>query len=127
MSFDRIGSPGEFARKAIQTACSRQQAAARRLGEVGGATPGGQAGGAGASAGTNPITSFGAALKGGVDQVAQSTAGVDQLPLAVIDGRVNDFHEAATALKQAEVSLKFALQVRNKFVDAYREVMRMSV
>ena len=38
-----------------------------------------------------------------------------------------DLHEVATLLKQSELSFDFAMQVRNKFIDAYREVMRMSV
>jgi len=45
----------------------------------------------------------------------------------VLSGQVSDFHEAASKLKEAELGLRFALEVRNKFVDAYREVMRMSV
>ena len=30
-------------------------------------------------------------------------------------------------LKQAEISFRFAMEVRNKLIDAYREVMRMNV
>jgi len=32
-----------------------------------------------------------------------------------------------TQIKQTELAFEFSMQVRNKFIDAYREVMRMSV
>jgi flagellar hook-basal body complex protein FliE len=51
----------------------------------------------------------------------------DQLAQKLITGEVSDFHEVAAQLKQSDLSFKFSLQVRNKLVDAYREVMRMSV
>ena len=44
-----------------------------------------------------------------------------------MQGNVRDLHEIAARVKQADLSLKYALQVRNKLIDAYREVMRMSV
>ena len=42
-------------------------------------------------------------------------------------GGIQDFHELAAHLKQSELTFKFALEVRNKLIDAYRETMRMSV
>ena len=50
----------------------------------------------------------------------------DKLPQAVMTGDL-DFHEVAAQLKQSGLAFDFALAVRNKFIDAYREVMRMSV
>jgi flagellar hook-basal body complex protein FliE len=38
-----------------------------------------------------------------------------------------DLHEVTTQIKQTELAFEFSMQVRNKFIDAYREVMRMSV
>ena len=49
------------------------------------------------------------------------------MPEEVVTGRVDEFHELAARLKQADLTFKFALEVRNKLIDAYREVMRMSV
>lgn len=56
-------------------------------------------------------------------QVSQA----DELVHEILSGGVDDFHEVAARLKQSDLSFKFALAVRNKLVDAYREVMRMSV
>lgn len=35
-------------------------------------------------------------------------------------------HEGMMAASKADISLRFLLQVRNKVLDAYKEVMRMS-
>lgn len=50
----------------------------------------------------------------------------DALPRDAVRGDL-DFHEVAARVKEAELSFNFAMQVRNKLIDAYREVMRMSV
>jgi flagellar hook-basal body complex protein FliE len=34
-------------------------------------------------------------------------------------------HETMIALQKADISLRLLLQIRNKAMDAYREVMRM--
>ncbi len=38
-----------------------------------------------------------------------------------------NLHETALALEKADVAMRVAMKVRNKLVDAYHEVMRMSV
>ena len=48
-------------------------------------------------------------------------------PAEMAAGGVQDFAELAARLKQSELTFKFALEVRNKLIDAYRETMRMSV
>jgi flagellar hook-basal body complex protein FliE len=49
------------------------------------------------------------------------------LVAGIASGMPADFTEAAIALKESRLAWQFTLEVRNKFVDAYREVMRMSV
>lgn len=60
-------------------------------------------------------------------EVDGAVRSVDELPQKLITGEVSDFHEIAGQLKRSELTFKFALEVRNKLIDAYREVMRMSV
>jgi len=38
-----------------------------------------------------------------------------------------NLHEMALSLEKADVSMRLAMKVRNKAVDAYQEIMRMSV
>ena len=71
--------------------------------------------------------SFDDSLSKGLREVNASVNRVDELPADLVSGRVGDFHELAVQIKQAELSFKFAMEVRNKLIDAYRETMRMSV
>lgn len=50
------------------------------------------------------------------------------------EARVNDFtsqasgkiHETTLAVSQAEISFRLLMSVRNRLIEAYREIMRMS-
>jgi flagellar hook-basal body complex protein FliE len=41
-------------------------------------------------------------------------------------GKNNNIHEVMIAAEKAGLSLKFLMQIRNKLLDAYQEIMRMS-
>lgn len=64
--------------------------------------------------------------KSSIGQVETQVERTNALHEGVIDGSL-DIHEVAAQLKETEITFQFALQVRNKLLDAYREVMRMSV
>jgi flagellar hook-basal body complex protein FliE len=38
-----------------------------------------------------------------------------------------DVHDAMIALQRADLTLQFSVQIRNKLVSAYSEIMRMPV
>lgn len=42
-------------------------------------------------------------------------------------GKVQDISEAVIATEKATIALQLTMQVRNKIVDAYQEIMRMQV
>ena len=42
-------------------------------------------------------------------------------------GRSNNIHEAMISIQKAEISFKMLMQVRNKIMNAYQEIMRMQV
>jgi flagellar hook-basal body complex protein FliE len=44
----------------------------------------------------------------------------------MLDG-TGDVHEAMIALQRADTMLQLTVQIRNKLVQAYQDVMRMSV
>lgn len=66
-------------------------------------------------------------LAEGLREVNAELRKAEELPEALVRGEVTDFHEVATQVRRADLSFKFALEVRNKLVEAYREVMRMNV
>ena len=47
--------------------------------------------------------------------------------LELLMGEADDLSGLLIDIQKAELSLQLALQVRNKIIDAYNEVMRMSV
>src|SRR5689334_5126949 len=116
---ERIGQ-GSLARTAIEAALKRQAEAAKRLELLGTELSGTKAP---AAEGQD----FSASLSQGLRDVDAQVKLGDQLAQQVIEGKVSDFAEVAAQLKQSDLAFKFALEVRNKFVDAYREVMRMNV
>ncbi len=42
-------------------------------------------------------------------------------------GDVEDISQVVTAVSQAELALKLVVEIRNKLVDAYQEIARMSI
>lgn len=51
----------------------------------------------------------------------------EQASLNLAAGRVEDIAEVAIAAEKASIALQLTIQVRNKIIDAYQEVMRMQV
>ncbi len=70
---------------------------------------------------------FGAALKQAVGSLGQLGAQADASTMSLAKGDPIDVHEVMLNTEQASLGFSMALQVRNKLVDAYQEVMRMSV
>lgn len=115
---DGIGG-SSAGKAAIQAALKRMQAKSTALGSE--TTSMG-----GAKAEANSGSGFAEALKDGLSTVESKVERAGELHQDVLAGRL-DIHEVAAALKESEITFQFALQVRNKLMDAYREVMRMSV
>lgn len=79
-----------------------------------------------AASGASAESSFAEALKSGIGEVESKVESAGKLHEDALSGRL-DIHEVAASLKESELTFQFALQVRNKLMDSYREVMRMSV
>ncbi len=59
-----------------------------------------------------------------VRQVDQTQHQYQDAITAVQKGDVDNLHQVMLAQSQAQISLKLAVEVRNKLVDAYKDVMR---
>jgi flagellar hook-basal body complex protein FliE len=70
--------------------------------------------------------SFASALGRAVEAVDKLQLDADQQADAVAHGAGN-LHEVAISLDKADVAIRLASKVRNKVVDAYNDVMKMSV
>lgn len=67
---------------------------------------------------------FGDVMKDFVQQVDQTQVQFDAAIAAVERGETDNLHRVMLAQSQAQISLKLAAEVRNKLVEAYKEVMR---
>lgn len=70
---------------------------------------------------------FQAALEGAISQVNELRQVSHQSIDKFLSGEAEEVHQAVLATQQAELAFEMFLQVRNKVVQAYQEVMRMQV
>lgn len=71
--------------------------------------------------------SFGDLLKTALQDANQSQLDADKAVQELMAGRNKDLHGTMIAMEKADVNFRLLTQVRNKVIDAYREVMRMQV
>src|SRR5947207_12640440 len=65
-------------------------------------------------------------LSKALGEVDKLQVDADQQAKMVAEGGGN-LHEMSLSLEKADISMRLAMKVRNKLVDAYNEIMRMSV
>ena len=70
---------------------------------------------------------FGSILTNAFRDASELDAKDKTSALQLLTGEADDFSGLLIDIHKAELSLNLALQIRNKIVDAYNEVMRMSV
>ena len=81
-----------------------------------------------ASTGTTAQTDFAKILQNSIEQVNQTQQQAETMAanFAAGDGNAN-LHEVMISLQKANVSFQEMVQVRNKLVTAYHDVMNMQV
>jgi flagellar hook-basal body complex protein FliE len=79
-----------------------------------------------AAAGASPAGAFGDGLNRLLASVDSSAADANTAVGNMIEG-TGDVHDAMIALQRAEMNLQLTVQVRNKLVQAYQDVMRMTI
>ena len=70
--------------------------------------------------------SFGSSLKQLLESVDDSAGDANNAINGMVNG-TGDVHHAMLALQKAETMLQLTVQIRNKLVQAYQDVMRMPV
>src|SRR4051812_10117400 len=94
-------------------------AALSRLGAGQGATQ--------TAAATDGQGSFGEAVGKAVEALDRTQKGSELEVARAVAGESPDIHQTIVALQAADLNFQFALQVRNKLIGAYEEIMRMQV
>jgi flagellar hook-basal body complex protein FliE len=80
-----------------------------------------------AAPGPEGAHSFSDLMRQSVDQVNEYQHQADTAVNELVAGRSKNIHETMLTIERADTSLKLMTQVRNKILDAYREIMRMQV
>lgn len=75
---------------------------------------------------TNEKT-FEAMLKDAISEVNENQVESYKAMEGIATGNVKNLQEAVQKIEEGELSLKLALEVKNKAVNAYKEIMQMSV
>jgi len=81
---------------------------------------------AGAGAVTPGVDDFASKLGNLVGNVEQASADANVAVTNMVEQNA-DVHEAMIALQRAEMTLQLTVQIRNKLVQAYQDIMRMPV
>ena len=66
-------------------------------------------------------------LQSAIQQVETSRASADSATQSFLSGENQELHSTILATQNAELQFEMFMQVRNKVVSAYEEIMRMQV
>ncbi len=66
-------------------------------------------------------------LKSSIEDVNHLQNNADAMAKDVATGKSENLHETMLAISQAELAFNFMVQVRNKALEAYQDIMRMPV
>ncbi len=72
-------------------------------------------------------TDFFQILQESLNEVNTNQVKGDRALSDIATGQVKDLHSAAMAISKAEVSMKMMLEVRNKALNAYKEILRTPI
>ena len=67
---------------------------------------------------------FGTVIKGAINRVDKLDKEADRSIIDLLEGKAA-IHDTMIALQKADVSMKLLLSIRNKVIEAYREIMHM--
>ncbi len=86
---------------------------------------------AGTNASTKDISNDGSdffsILQKSINEVNTQQKNADTALGEIATGQVKDLHQAAIAIDKAEISMKVMLEVRNKAINAYKELSKTQI
>jgi flagellar hook-basal body complex protein FliE len=70
---------------------------------------------------------FKSVILNALESVNKDQLNAEAMDTAFIMGETDNIHEVMIASQKAELSLSFAVEVRNKVTEAYKEIMRLQM
>jgi flagellar hook-basal body complex protein FliE len=80
-----------------------------------------------ATTGGTGKANFGDSLTNALDNLQETQTKADDLSMQVATGKLTNIHDYMIAANQAEIATQLTVAVRNKAVEAFNQVMNMSV
>jgi flagellar hook-basal body complex protein FliE len=74
-----------------------------------------------------PLASFQEFFADAVKKTADLDEAADVKEKQLLVGNTDNIHDVMIAMEKADVAMQLTMAVRNKVIDAYTEVMRMSI
>lgn len=74
-----------------------------------------------------PKTSFANVIKGYLENVDSTVKQASELSTQAAAGKVENIHDVMIASQKAKLALELTVNVRDKAVEAYQEMMRMQI
>ncbi len=79
------------------------------------------------SSSSEAVKSFSEVLKESIETVDQLQKKSDHLNQELAAGKTSNIEEVLMAAEKADIALRLMVQVRNKVIDAYQEIMKMQL
>lgn len=70
------------------------------------------------------VSTFGEQIQNAVDNINNLQSKAGEMVEKVVTGQTDEIHKAMIAMEHASLTFNFGLQVRNKALDAYQEIMK---
>lgn len=74
---------------------------------------------------TNSVVNFSNILKEQLDKLNEKQIEAENKTIGLITGEEKDLHNVMLNVEEAKMSLELAIQIRNKFVEAFQEINRI--
>jgi flagellar hook-basal body complex protein FliE len=79
------------------------------------------------SSGSGTASEFARGLGRALDELSKVQDQADAMVTKLVTGQAEDIHSVILAVERANLSIQMAVQVRNKVLEAYQEIMHMQV
>ena len=73
------------------------------------------------------VASFSDALKESINKVGELEKEANQQTESLVKTQGQDIHNTMIAIEKADLSFQLMMQIRNKIINAYEEIMRLQV
>jgi len=74
-----------------------------------------------------PQSGFADMLTQAIDQTNTAQLNANSAVTDLVTGKADNLHEVMLSMEEADVSMRMLVQIRNKVVDAYKEIIQMQV